>query len=106
MRSARFLFAIPYVLACGGPGPPRTPVTRSVEIRGMAFRPAEIRVLPGDTVEWINEDVIPHTVTAADSAWTSPRLDPGRHWRWIAGSPGSRAYLCSFHPTDARSGHR
>lgn len=72
--------------------------THTVEIRGMAFHPAELRVHPGDTVEWVNRDVVPHTATAPDSVWTSPPLARGERWRRVAGAPGDLDYLCAFHP--------
>ena len=41
-----------------------TPRTHTVKIEGMAFVPATLEVSVGDTVEWINEDLVPHTATA------------------------------------------
>ncbi len=70
-----------------------------VEIRDLAFVPAVIRVEPGDTVYWVNEDLVPHTVTAADSAWDSGELPPGGEFAWIADRFGPILYTCLYHPS-------
>ena len=41
------------------------PATRRVIIEGTAYEPAALTIKRGDTVEWINKDPFPHTVTAA-----------------------------------------
>jgi plastocyanin len=40
-----------------------------VEIKDLAFLPAEITVNAGDKVEWVNEDFIDHTATAKSGEW-------------------------------------
>ena len=57
------------VLALAGaaaPSRPADPVPQRhvVEIRGMAFHPEVLEVRRGDTVVWINRDIVPHTATA------------------------------------------
>jgi len=37
-----------------------------VEIRNLEFTPKELVVATGDTITWINYDLVPHTVTADD----------------------------------------
>ncbi|MEK1874831.1 MAG: plastocyanin/azurin family copper-binding protein, partial [Rhizobium altiplani] len=37
--------------------------TVTVTIEKMMFSPAEISARPGDTVEWINKDILAHTAT-------------------------------------------
>lgn len=95
-------WVVPLLLACGTgasdrPEAPR-PESHTVEIRSMAFHPAELRVHPGDTVVWVNRDLVPHTATAADSAWTSPPLARGERWRMVVRAAAAGSYLCVFHP--------
>lgn len=92
------LWAGPLFLACAGEHEEPLPVTHTVEIREMEFHPAELRVNPGDTIVWVNRDLVPHTATAPDSAWTSPPLAQGERWRMVARAPGEGAYICAFHP--------
>ncbi len=79
-------------------GPPS--VLHRVEVRGMEFHPARLEVAPGDTVVWVNADIVPHTATAAGSAGldTGP-LGPGESGRYVAGVSGEVRYVCSFHPS-------
>ena len=98
----KILWAGPLLVACTGDvagdaasGPPRT---HTVEIRDMAFHPADIRARPGDTIVWTNADFLPHTATDPDSAWTSPPLAQGESWRMVVGGSGAGTYICAFHP--------
>lgn len=72
--------------------------THIVEINGMAFTPAALDVAVGDTVTWINNDVVPHTATAADGAFDSGAIDQGAEWSLVIESAGSVDYVCTFHP--------
>lgn len=92
------LWAGPLVLACAGEHGESGPRTHTVEIREMEFHPGELRVSPGDTVVWINRDIVPHTATDPDSAWTSPPLSQGDRWRTVARALGTGTYICAFHP--------
>lgn len=92
------LWASPLLVACIGEQGNPVPETHTVEIREMAFRPAELRVRAGDTIVWVNRDFVPHTATAPDSAWTSPPIARGERWRMVARAPGTSTYICAFHP--------
>ncbi len=70
-----------------------------VEIRNFAFQPALINAAPGDTVEWINHDIVPHAVTDQDSVWTSGSIGSGERWRLVVKDEGEFQYVCGFHPT-------
>jgi len=72
--------------------------THVVEIHGMAFTPAALDVAVGDTVTWINHDVVPHTATAEDGAWDSGSLKQGAEWSLVVKASGPVDYRCAFHP--------
>ena len=42
-----------------------TPQVHTVLIEGMRFQPKGLTVAAGDTVVWINRDMVPHTATSA-----------------------------------------
>lgn len=66
----------------------------------MAFHPAVLEVALGDTVLWVNRDVVPHTATAAGpSGWDTGTLVAGDRARIVAASRGPRPYVCTLHPT-------
>ena len=79
-------------------GPVRAQTTHTVVIRQFAFVPETLEVSVGDIVVWVNEDIVPHTATAADTQWDSGRLDRGESWSLEIGTPGTVDYLCLFHP--------
>ncbi len=71
----------------------------AVAIRDFAFAPAHIKVAPGVTVKWTNEDSVPHTVasTAGDDL-NSPLLRRGDGFSHTFPTPGTYAYHCAPHP--------
>jgi uncharacterized membrane protein len=64
----------------------------------MHFEPHEITVKVGDTVEWKNEDIFTHTVTADDGSFDSGPIAPGKSWKMTANHAGKLAYHCRPHP--------
>jgi len=74
----------------------KTPKVYTVEIKQMKFQPADLTVQKGDTVVWINHDMVPHDVTEEKSkTWTSGPLPPGK--RWSLPITKSADYYCSIH---------
>lgn len=69
-----------------------------VVIKQMHFDPQEISVKVGDTVEWKNEDIFTHTVTADDGSFDSGPIAPGKSWKMTANHAGSIGYHCRPHP--------
>ncbi len=90
------------VLALAGAGPrPADPVPQRhvVEIQGMAFHPAVLHVKRGDTVVWINRDIVPHTATSTGKpAWDTGPLVQGASGQYIPRRKGEEPYFCKFHP--------
>jgi uncharacterized membrane protein len=72
-----------------------------VIIKQMHFEPATLNLKPGDKVEWKNEDIFSHTVTADDGTFESPLIAPGSSWQTTITKTGSIAYHCSPHPNMA-----
>ena len=77
----------------------RTPARHTVTIEGMRFVPEHLRVSGGDTVVWVNTDVVPHTATSPAGAFDSNGLDQGQSWRFTTSTQGTFEYICRFHPT-------
>ena len=67
-----------------------------VEIKQMNFQPKELVVQKGDTVVWINNDIVPHDVTEESAkAWTSSLMPVGKSWSMVVNQ--SADYYCSIH---------
>jgi plastocyanin len=77
---------------------PKPRAANTVQIKNFAYAPATLRVRPGATVRWTNEDSAPHTASAANGSFTSPtlRLRQGYSKRFTR--PGRYSYLCALHP--------
>ena len=74
----------------------------TVVIRGFKFEPATVTVNVGDTVEWKNDDIVPHTATADGEAqkptFDSGTIQTGATWRYLARNKGTYNYTCTLHP--------
>jgi len=101
-RSFRLPLAIPAAAVLAGLAGPAAgdagPQTHRVAIEGFAFQPAALTVRPGDTVEWVNRDLVPHTATASDDAWDSGLLRKQDHFTLVFAEDGTIAYRCAYHP--------
>ncbi len=74
----------------------KTPKMYIVEIKQMQFQPADLTVQDGDTVAWINHDMVPHDITEEKSkSWTSGPLLPNKSWSMPVTK--SADYYCSIH---------
>lgn len=77
-----------------------SPVRHVVEIRAMAFHPPVLEVARGDTVVWINQDIVPHTAsTAGTPEWDTGTLTRGQQSRFVPRQRGEAPYICMLHPT-------
>lgn len=75
----------------------------TVVIRGFKFKPETVTVRAGETVEWKNEDIVPHTATADAEVAQKPvfdsgTIDTGAAWRYVARKKGTYNYTCAYHP--------
>lgn len=85
--------------ACGGERAAEpAPRTHIIEISGMGFQPAELNARIGDTIVWVNRDLLAHTATDIASGWSSPSLAMGGRWQWVPTQAGAVRYRCAFHP--------
>jgi plastocyanin len=67
-----------------------------VAMKNMKFSPVTIEIKKGDTVEWKNDDITPHTATSA--SFDSGPIASDAAWRHTFRQAGSFPYTCTFHP--------
>lgn len=80
----------------GKSAPMRTVDT--VVIHMMKFNPAIAHVKKGDTLVWINRDIVSHNVTQyPDTAWASDTIATDHVWK--KAMDDNFEYFCSIHPT-------
>jgi len=69
----------------------------TILIQSYKFQPAELTIQKGDTVTWINQDSVGHTVTGA--GLDSGLLTKGQSFKFTFTQTGVFEYLCSPHPS-------
>ena len=74
------------------------PRTYTVTMEGMRFQPEVLAVAPGDTVVWLNKDLVPHTATSRVGGFDSKSIEAAESWRYTVRKKGDIAYICTFHP--------
>lgn len=86
------------LMACGQNNSSNyVPQKHIVEIKDMKFEPTVINVHKGDTVFWINRDIVGHDIIENDKSWASPVLKTGDSWEKVVTK--NAAYFCSIHIT-------
>ena len=69
----------------------------TVLIEQMKFTPAELYVNAGDTVMWINKDIVDHNIMEeTNKEWSSSLLQRGKSWKMVVNKNAD--YFCSIHP--------
>ncbi len=68
-----------------------------VHISNFAFSPANVTITAGQAVEFVNEDNVAHTVTAADKSFDSGDMQPGKRWTHVFEKAGTYRYTCIYH---------
>lgn len=71
--------------------------TVEVTITNLVFSPTELNLQVGDTIEWINKDVIAHTATARNGAW-DVMIPAKKTTSQVLTKAGVFDFYCRFHP--------
>ena len=85
-----------------GEGAIGKPATHTVTIDGAQFSPASLTVRAGDTIVWVNKDILAHTATSASGGFDSKTIQPDKSWKYVAKKKGEFSYTCSFHPMNGK----
>lgn len=69
----------------------------SIVITDLEFAPSAVTVRVGDTIVWINKDIVEHTATSREGDFdvNTPKSRPAR---WRATKVGDFPYYCRLHP--------
>lgn len=84
-------------LAFGAMALPAHAATVQIVIENLVFSPAEVSAKVGDTIEWVNKDVLAHTATANDGDF-DVMLPPKKTGTLVLKKAGTVDYYCRFHP--------
>ena len=95
-----FVAGLALLVCSAGAGPTqssRKPATYTITIEGMVFKPATLAIKPGDSVTWVNKDIVEHTATA-EGTFDSKLIAPSKSWKQVFKTKGSFDYTCKYHP--------
>jgi plastocyanin len=70
--------------------------TIQVAIDRLVFAPSAIKARVGDTIEWVNRDVVAHTATVK-GGW-EVMIPPKASARMVVRKEEAVEYYCRFHP--------
>lgn len=73
--------------------------TIQITIDKLVFTPAEVTAKVGDTIEWINKDILAHTATAKAGDTWNIAIAPKKTARLTLTKAGPADYFCKYHPT-------
>lgn len=71
---------------------------RKTIIRNITYVQPKIAIAVGTTIEWTNNDPLPHSVTAVDRSFNSGLIQPGRTYRHTFTKAGTFNFYCMPHP--------
>src|SRR5579863_5223733 len=71
--------------------------TIQISMDNLVFAPAEASAKVGDTIEWVNQDIVAHTATARNGDF-DVTIPPKKTVTLVLKKAGTVDYYCRFHP--------
>jgi plastocyanin len=97
MSPRRILFAL--ILAPIGLAPVSAhAATIQIVMDKLVFAPAETTAKVGDTIEWVNNDILAHTATATAGDNWNVIIAPKKTEKLVLQKAGTVEYYCKYHP--------
>ncbi|HLZ06276.1 MAG TPA: cupredoxin domain-containing protein [Bradyrhizobium sp.] len=93
-RRFRLLIA---AVAFGAMTVPAHAATVTIVMENLVISPAEVSAKVGDTVAWVNKDVVAHTATARNGDF-DVMIQPKQTASTVLKKAGNVDYYCRFHP--------
>ena len=93
---ASALIRLSWLVALAPMPVPAAAATIEVTIDKLVFSPATVEAKVGDTIEWVNKDVIAHTATVK-GGWEVV-IPPKKSASLTLKAAGAVDYFCRFHP--------
>jgi len=101
MRPGRYLpvmaASLMAALLSGAIAVPSHAATIQITMENMVFAPVEVSARVGDTIEWINKDVLIHTATARNGDFDITTA-PKKTVTSVLKKAGTVEYYCRYHP--------
>jgi plastocyanin len=68
-----------------------------ISMENLEIAPAQASAKVGDTIEWVNKDLLAHTATARNGDF-DVMLPPKKSATFVLKKAGTIDYYCRFHP--------
>ena len=92
----RWTLSIVAALVLGAPIPAHA-ATIEITMENLVIAPAEASAKVGDTIEWVNKDILAHTATARNGDW-DVTMPPKKTVTLVLKKAGTIEYYCRYHP--------
>ena len=76
---------------------PAHAATIQIVMENMVISPAEVAAKVGDTIEWVNKDILAHTATAKTGDF-DVTIAPKKSVTSVLKKAGTIDYYCRYHP--------
>jgi plastocyanin len=86
-----------FLMLSGSPDRSASAATIEITIEAIAFEKVTAPLKVGDTIVWINKDVVAHTATAKNSDWRVV-IPANAKARLVLKKGGTVDYFCEYHP--------
>lgn len=99
MNVMTFMAILPKLCLAAGlslMGTAASAATIEVTIEQLEFRPAVVKAQPGDTILWLNKDVMDHTATSKGNF--DVLIPAGKSGSTVVKGDGTLDYNCRYHP--------
>jgi plastocyanin len=84
------------VVACGAAAASSNGSRMEISMRGNSYGPRRAEVTLGDTVVWVNRDIVRHDAVKP-GVFDSGELKGGERYEWVPGDTGVVEYRCTIH---------
>ncbi|MEH6456753.1 MAG: cupredoxin family copper-binding protein [Cocleimonas sp.] len=75
------------------------PIEHKIVITAFKFEPVILKIKAGDSVTWLNKDIVPHTATASDESWDTGMIETNQSKSITFSKNSTFSYFCFYHPT-------
>jgi plastocyanin len=96
MSPGRTVFALAVMMAAVNAAPAHAE-TIQIVMEKLGFSPAEVNASVGDTIEWVNNDILAHTATARNGDW-DVAIAAKKTASLVLRKAGAIEYYCRYHP--------
>ena len=96
MSPGRYVFAFAVMVAAMNAVPTHAE-TIQITMDKMVFSPIEVSASVGDTIAWVNNDILAHTATAQNGDW-DVAIAAKKTVSLVLKKAGTIEYYCRYHP--------